>query len=82
MRVNEDRLSITKQGLEKSYTACTPLAMGPWRHTHQNDDDPQGKLATLLRSQATTQKIRGNAKYIAIQLPHAAHDKKQSKTLT
>ena len=56
--------------------------MGPWRHTQQTDDDPQGTLATLLRKQATTQKIRGNAKYIAIQLPNAAHDKKQSKTLT
>ena len=82
MQVNEDRLSRTKQALEKNYTACTPLAMGPWRHTQQIHDDPQGKLATLLRNQATTQKIRGNEKYIAIQLPHAAHDKKQNKTLT
>ena len=56
--------------------------MDPWRHAHQIDDDPQDKLATLLRIQATTQKIRGNAKYIAIQLPQAADDIKQSKTLT
>ena len=82
MRVNEDRVSVTKQGLEKNYTACTPPAMGPWHHTQQIDNDPQGTLATLLRKQATTQKIRGNAKYIAIQLPQAADDIKQSKTLT